>query len=174
MVHLRIGRGTIWASNRSTSRMDQEQARELGRRLRERREEIDLSIRELAARTRVNHSTIVRLEQGAIEAPAPDKLSRIADALGLSLADVYALADYSVPTDLPSFRPYLRTKYRGLPAPALEELERSFRRIAKRHGLKVDGPAHGEDELPEQPQTAKKGGDHGNRPSNPRRQRKRA
>jgi transcriptional regulator with XRE-family HTH domain len=155
--------------------MDQEQARELGQRLRERREHLGLSTRELADRAETTHTTVVRLEQGAYDAPAPDKLSRIADALGLSLADVFALADYSVPTDLPSFRPYLRTKYRGLPTLAVEELERSFRRIAKRHGLDVDGPAPGEDELPEQqPTRTKRGGDHGKRTNNTNRPRKRA
>lgn len=131
--------------------MDQEQARELGQRLRERREELDLTIRELAERADTTHTTVVRLEQGAYDAPAPDKLSRIAEALGLSLADVFALADYSVPSDLPSFQPYLRTKYRGLPATAVDELERSFRRVAKRHGYDPDGPAPGEDEQPERP-----------------------
>ncbi len=140
--------------------MNDEQARELGDRLRERREQLDLSIRQVAERSEINHSTLVRLEQGLIEAPAPDKLSRIAAVLGLSLADVFALADYSVPNELPTFRPYLRTKYRGLPAPAVEELERSFQRIAKKHGLEVKGPAPGEDELPEQPIRPKKGGTH--------------
>lgn len=153
--------------------MDDEQAQELGRRLRERREQLDLSIRELAERTDVNHSTIVRLEQGSIEAPAPDKLSRIAEVLGFSLADIYALADYGVPNDLPTFRPYLRTKYRDLPAPAVEELERSFKRIAKRHGLAVDGPKPGEDEQPEQqPRNRKKGGDDGKTTSNTKRRRR--
>src|SRR5437588_651456 len=99
MVHLRINDATIEAADRSTSGMDQDQAKELGNRLRAERERLDLSIRELAERTGVNHSTVVRLEQGAIESPAPDKLGRIADVLGLSLADVYALADYSIPSD---------------------------------------------------------------------------
>ena len=154
--------------------MDQKQARELGNRLRTERERLDLSIREVAERTGVNHSTIVRLEQGVIEAPAPDKLGRIAEVLGLSLADVYALADYSVPSDLPSFQPYLRTKYRDLPAPAVEELERSFLRIAKRHGINLAGPAPGEDEQPEQqPTRTKKGGDHGTTTRNTSRRRKR-
>jgi transcriptional regulator with XRE-family HTH domain len=140
--------------------MDQEQARELGQRLRERREQLRLSTRELAERAGTTHTTVVRLEQGAYDAPAPDKLSRIANALGLSLADVYALADYSVPTDLPSFRPYLRTKYRDLPRPAVEELEQSFKRIAKRHGFDPDGPVPGEDEQPERKAVrSKKGGD---------------
>src|SRR5581483_11449573 len=141
--------------------MDDQQAKELGRRLRERREALGLSARELAERASTTHTTVVRLEQGAFDTPAPDKLSRIAEALELSLADVFALADYSVPSELPSFRPYLRTKYRDLPAPAVEELERSFRRIAKRHGFDPDGPNPGEDEQPEpMPTKPKRGGDH--------------
>lgn len=151
--------------------MNDEQARELGNRLRARREQLDLSIRQVAERSEINHSTLVRLEQGVIDAPAPDKLSRIAEVLGLSLADVYALADYSVPADLPSFKPYLRTKYRSLPAPAVEELERSFRRIAKKHGLDIKGPAPGEDELPEQGPRTKKGGSHAKRGTTSQRKR---
>src|SRR5438445_8722958 len=173
MVHLRTKRAKIEAVTGAPKRMDQEQARELGQRLRERRELLGLSTRELADRAETTHTTVVRFEQGAYDAPAPDKLSRIAEALGLSLADVFALADYSVPTDLPSFRPYLRTKYRGLPTPAVEELERSFNRIAKRHGLDLDGPAPGEDEQPEQPKRTKKGGDHGTATTNTNRRRKR-
>lgn len=153
--------------------MDEEQAQELGQRLRERREQLGLSTREVAARAETSHSTVVRLEQGFYEAPPADKLSRVAEALGLSLADVYALAYYSVPSELPSFRPYLRTKYRDLPAPAVEELERSFLRIAKRHGIALSGPNAGEDEQPEQqPTKRKKGGDHGSKTSNSKRKRR--
>jgi transcriptional regulator with XRE-family HTH domain len=139
--------------------MDQEQAQELGRTLRERREALGVSARELAERARTSHATIVRLEQGAFDSPAPDKLSRIADALDLNLADVFALAEYVAPRGMPTFAPYLRSKYRELPAPAVEELERSFRRVAKRHGYDPDGPAAGEDEQPE-PESTKptKGG----------------
>lgn len=141
--------------------MDQEQAKELGRRLRARRDELGLSTRELADRAGMTHSTVVRLEQGNFDAPAPDKLSRIAEALNFSLADVFALADYAIPSELPSFQPYLRTKYRDLPTEAIEQLERSFQRLAKRHGFDPTGPAPGEDEEPEEQSTKrKKGGRH--------------
>jgi transcriptional regulator with XRE-family HTH domain len=148
--------------------VDQEQAKELGRQLRARRSELGLSVRDLAKLAELDNGTIVRIEQGAFAAPRPDKLSRIAEALGLNLADVFALADYSVPSELPSFSPYLRTKYRDLPAPAVEELERSFQRITKRHGFDPAGPAPGEDEQPEtKPTKSKKGGDHGKPPTQP-------
>ncbi len=96
----------------------------------------------------MNDATIVRIEQGAFAAPRPDKLSRIAEALGLSLADVFALADYAVPDDLPSFQPYLRSKYRDMPAEAVDDLSKAFERIVRKHGYDAHGPRHGEDEAP--------------------------
>jgi transcriptional regulator with XRE-family HTH domain len=152
--------------------MNPEQAQALGRRLRDRREELGLSVRDVEKLAGVDNGTIVRIEQGAFAAPRPDKLSRIADVLGLSLADVYALADYAVPSELPSFQPYLRTKYRDLPNEAVEQLERSFTRLAKRHGFDPAGPAQGQDEQPEEPPTKrKKGGRHA--PTPPRTKRRR-
>src|SRR5437870_5240835 len=103
--------------------MNPQQAKELGDRLRARREELGLSQRDLEAQTGVDNATITRIERGAFSAPRPDKLTRLADALGLSLADVFALAEYVVPDELPTFTPYLRSKYRDLPPPAVEELE---------------------------------------------------
>lgn len=132
--------------------MDERQAKQLGRRLKARRKEIGLSQREVGRRAAIDDATIVRLEQGAIAAPAPDKLSRVADALGLSLADVFALAHYAVPGDLPSFKPYLRAKYRRLlPPAAVSELERYFDDLAGRYGIDPAGPAPGEDEKPVAP-----------------------
>ncbi len=96
----------------------------------------------------MNDATIVRIEQGAFAAPRPDKLSRIAEALGLSLADVFALAEYAVPGDLPSFQPYLRSKYRDMPTEAVDDLNKAFERIIRKHGYQPDGPRDGEDEGP--------------------------
>jgi transcriptional regulator with XRE-family HTH domain len=124
------------------------QAKELGRQLRARREALGLSTRQLAEQADMNDATIVRIEQGAFAAPRPDKLSRIAEALGLSLADVFALADYAVPADLPSFQPYLRSKYRNMPTEAVDDLNKAFERIIRKHGYQPDGPRGGEDEAP--------------------------
>jgi transcriptional regulator with XRE-family HTH domain len=128
--------------------MDQEQAKELGQRLRARREELGLSLRQLAEQADMNDATIVRIEQGAFAAPAPDKLARIAEALGLSLADVFALAEYAVPDDLPSFQPYLRSRYRDMPREAVDDLNKAFDRIVRKHGYDPAGPQDGEDEAP--------------------------
>jgi transcriptional regulator with XRE-family HTH domain len=127
----------------------QEQAKRFGEWLRSRRQEAGLGTTQLAKIVGVTDGTITRIEQGFIVTPAPDKLSRIAEALDLSLADVYAMAGYAVPDDLPSFQPYLRRKYRDMPAEAIDDLDKAFANIIKKHGYDPDGPRAGEDEYPE-------------------------
>jgi transcriptional regulator with XRE-family HTH domain len=129
--------------------MKKQQAKRFGAWLRAQRIAAGYSTVRLAKEAGTTDATIVRIEHGTIAAPAPDKLSRIAGVLGLSLADVYAMAGYAVPADLPSFQPYLRRKYRDLPAGAVNDLDRAFRDIAKRHGYDPDGPKPGEDEQPD-------------------------
>ena len=126
--------------------MDDEQAKNLGKVLKDRREALGLSLRQLGELCGFPWVTLFRFEQGAYAAPAPDKLARVASELGLTLADVYALADYAVPNDLPSFKPYLRTKYRNLPADEIEKIEAYAAKLAKKYGVSLDGPAPGEDE----------------------------
>jgi transcriptional regulator with XRE-family HTH domain len=129
--------------------MQEEQAERFGKWLRERRQEAGMSTTQLAKMAETTDGTIVRIEQGKISAPAPDKLSRIAAALDLSLADVYAMAGYAVPGDLPTFQPYLRRKYRDMPVEAIEDLDEAFARIVRKHGYEPDGPLDSEDEYPE-------------------------
>ncbi len=126
--------------------MDDQQAQALGRILRERREALSESIRSLAERSGVPTTTIHHFEQGRTAAPAPDKLGRIASALGLSLAEVYSVAGWSIPKDLPTFKPYLRTKYADLPQEDVDAIERYAAKFAKKHGISLTGPALGEDE----------------------------
>jgi transcriptional regulator with XRE-family HTH domain len=126
--------------------MDDDQAKALGALLRQKREELGLNSRQLGEIAGLDGTTVLRFEEGAFAAPRPDKLARVAEALGLSLADVYAMADYAVPNDLPSFRPYLRTKYRGMPAEDLEKIEAYAERLARKHGIDMAGPELGEDE----------------------------
>jgi transcriptional regulator with XRE-family HTH domain len=128
--------------------MDQDQAQELGEHLRRAREEQGFSSRALARMTFMNDASILRMEQGLVAAPAPDKLARIAEALKLDLADVFALAGYAAPTQLPNWRPYLRAKYAELPTEAVDELESFFGYLKSKYGAAATGPVNGEDELP--------------------------
>jgi transcriptional regulator with XRE-family HTH domain len=125
-----------------------QRAQELGRKLRTRREELGLSTRRLAEQAGMDDATVVRLEQGAFAAPRPDKLSRIADALGLSLADVFAFAEYVVPGDLPSFHPYLLSKYPDMPQAAIDELLSEFDRITHEYDYALEGAQEGEGKSP--------------------------
>ena len=115
--------------------MDERQAKKLGAFLRKRREAKGLSARQLAEFCDLPHTTITRIEEGAFSAPSPDKLARIAEVLGLSLADIFALAKYAVPGDLPSPSLYLRTKFRNLSASHLASLSRDVEAVLRRHGI---------------------------------------
>ena len=57
--------------------------------------------------------------------------------LGISGADVFALAGYTVPTDLPSLRPYLYAKYHGLLAEDIDKIEAYVGRLAKKRGFEL-------------------------------------
>jgi transcriptional regulator with XRE-family HTH domain len=119
--------------------MKPQQAADLGAYLRQARSNKDLSTRALAA-------TIVRVERGEFASPRPDTLKAMAEALGLPLADVFAMADYVIASELPSTRPYMRAKYPDLPDAAVEQVDRYIERLVKRHGSTLTGPALGEDE----------------------------
>ncbi|MGF1653360.1 MAG: helix-turn-helix domain-containing protein [Actinomycetales bacterium] len=130
---------------RKAAAMDEQQSQELGHFLRQHREASSVSLRGLAGRVGVDAAQILRLERGDIASPKADLLARIAHELDLPLADVFGLAGYALPSELPSFRPYLRAKYHDLPPAAVAELERVFADVARRYGA-TDGPLDGEDE----------------------------
>lgn len=107
------------------------------------------SIYALGKETDIHRSTLQLLEGGKIRTPSPEYLARIADALDLKLSDLYPLAGYAVPGDLPDFDGYLAAKFRGLPHDAIDELTGHLRYLSDKHGLVPEGPAPGEDEQPE-------------------------
>lgn len=119
---------------------------ELGAYLRSCREAHGLSTRGLAARTELEQATIVRIENGVIRRPRPDILAKLAEALDLDSGDVFARADYTAPSSLPSLAPYLRTKYRDLPAADIEKIHLFAEQLAEKHGINLAGPQPGEDE----------------------------
>ena len=137
-------------TNRETN-MDEGQAKELGKLLRTKREELGLSTRQVGQTADVNQTTVVRLEQGQYLNPDPDKLRAVAETLDLNLTDVLLMAAYPVTTELPSVGPYLRTKFRNLPAHELEALQQEVAQVLRQHGIGPgDGPTDGEDEQPEE------------------------
>lgn len=114
--------------------------------IRSARETAGLSLRDMAAETGISKSILGRMEQDEVQSPNPNTLQALAATLDIELVDLYAAAGYTPAAGLPSFAPYLRSKYRNLPETARAEIEASFTRIAKRHGVSDTGPAPGEDE----------------------------
>lgn len=106
------------------------------------------TVRSLAERVGVHHSSITRLERGEFARPTPYFLRSLASALDLPLTDLYHLAGLTLPEDLPDFGVYLRTRH-SLPRPAVEELTGYFNYVRDKYGLDPNGPAPGEDEQDE-------------------------
>ncbi|GAB3304807.1 helix-turn-helix domain-containing protein [Epidermidibacterium keratini] len=100
---------------------------------------------ELARQTGVAGSTITRIEEAQF-CPRAETLATIGKVLDIPVSDLFAAADWLQDNELPSFAPYLRTKYRDLPADARQEIEDTFAGIAKKYGYDASGPAPGDDE----------------------------
>jgi transcriptional regulator with XRE-family HTH domain len=114
--------------------------------IKSKKQELGLSTRALAKIAGLDNGNIVRIEQGT-RPPKPETLSKLATALQLPLADLYHLAGYEIPNELPSMPIYLRTKYKNLSKEAQAELEAKLQELQKRHA-QDKGPEPGEDEQP--------------------------
>ena len=129
--------------------MTPEQTVQLINLLGSKRAEAGLSTAEVARRAGVDVGTVWRIEQGQIANPRPESLQAIGEVLGIPASDLFAVAGWVPSKELPTIHPYLRTKYRELPADAMEEIEAHFAAVAKRHGISFnqnEGPINGEDE----------------------------
>jgi transcriptional regulator with XRE-family HTH domain len=101
---------------------------------RERREQLGLSQRQLATQLQVSHSSIARIENGTIHEPTPSLLRRLAEAFGVDPEDLYALAGYTVPHELPSFASYLRAKY-NMNDQAAREMRDYFQYLTEKYRI---------------------------------------
>jgi len=116
----------------------------LGSFIRQRRHRLGMQAKELAQLVGLTASAIGRIEGGS-RRPSPESLQRLALALGLPAADLFALGGYAAPVELPTLRPYLRAKYH-LSERTIADVEDYLRS----QGIPPSsGPRDGEDELPE-------------------------
>lgn len=128
--------------------MTPKQLEDLTKALRERRESLGWSANEVGRRVGISATTYWRIEDGQIASPKAETLQAIGEVLGISAGDLFASAGWMPKEELPTLRPYLRTKY-DLPLEAMREIEAQFDEIAKKHGISFDadtGPSNGEDE----------------------------
>ncbi len=112
---------------------------ELGQLIYDAREAKGWSSRALAERIGVHHSYMARLQLGEYGRPAPEILVSISRELGLKLADLYALAGYSSPDELPDLEGFLQVKYRGLPSKDVEALRGHLDYLANKAGIAGQG-----------------------------------
>ncbi|MEI8080554.1 MAG: helix-turn-helix transcriptional regulator [Actinomycetes bacterium] len=103
----------------------------LGRFLRATRTQQGLSLRQLSERSGVSRSTIGRLEAGDVAHPRPDVLAALALVLAIATAELYTLAEYHLPKDMPSFDTYLRTCYRELSPESIAALEVTLEQLVR-------------------------------------------
>ena len=106
-----------------------------------RRESLGLTRSDLAARSGLHVSYWSYLEAGRYAEPSPKQLRIIAEALGVSIEDLYGIVGYEIPERLPSFNPYLRAKY-DLPPEAIADLERYFELLRNYYGIPKDQPVY--------------------------------
>lgn len=96
-----------------------------------------LSMSDLAKAAGTTKSNISYWESGKW-LPKADQLQPLAEALGVSYEDLFAIAGYASPEALPEPTPYLRAKYPDAPKKALAEADRFFRQFDKRYGKDDD------------------------------------
>jgi transcriptional regulator with XRE-family HTH domain len=133
--------------SRSFINMTEQQAQSFGAMLKARRKALQLERSSTAERAGMDISTLYRFEHGQILNPDPSKLKALARVLRLRLADVLTAAGYPAVRSLPEPGPYLRAKYRNLPAEQMTALSEEVDAVLRRYGvMTVEGPTDGEDE----------------------------
>lgn len=114
------------------------------------RRERNLGVRELARKAGLDAGGLTRLEQGKTT-PQPDTLKALGAALEVPFADLFAMAGYVTPSDLPSMSAYLHTRYGQLPEDTLTSIDEYIQHLVSEHGLNPRGPAPFEDETEKPP-----------------------
>lgn len=81
----------------------------------------------------MSRSSVHQWESGE-NIPGAARLPQVATALEMSYEDFLAGAGFAVPHELPTFAPYFRAKYSGLPEEAQAEAEAWFAQFRERYG----------------------------------------
>jgi transcriptional regulator with XRE-family HTH domain len=88
--------------------------------------------RQLSTATGLTHTWLLKLERGEYLSPAPDRLARLAEALGIDGERIDRVTHGHVSTSLPGVRTYFRTKY-DLSQEEIDQIEDTVNQIQRNH-----------------------------------------
>jgi transcriptional regulator with XRE-family HTH domain len=108
------------------------QAKKLGKLLVRTRERAGLSLRGLAEQADIPYTWLARIEQGTFTHPAPDRLARVAEALGIDPARIDRLSHNHLADSLPSLHTYFRSKEKASPE-EIAEIEAAIKKIHSKY-----------------------------------------
>lgn len=117
--------------------MTDAQARKLGTIVSRARMRKGLSLREAAAKIGISYVWLNDLESGRYSDPAPDRLGRLADVLGVDPLSIDRINAGVLANSLPNVRTYFRAK-EGLSAQQLDEVEATLQRLRRKHQSESD------------------------------------
>lgn len=112
--------------------MTHEQARRIGRMIAVARRNKGWSTRRLSGEAGVTHTWLFKLQQGEYLAPAPDRLTRIAEVLGIDPERFERIAKGHMSGSLPGVRTYFRAKY-DLSPEEIDRIEDAVTEIQRNH-----------------------------------------
>lgn len=118
--------------------MTEVQARELGRLFKQARRARKLSLRGLDELSGVSYGWLGRLERGQMIAPAPSKLTKVAEALGIPPERIDRITRGRISRDLPPIRTYFRAKYQLTPK-EIKQIEELFDQIRRNRRASQEG-----------------------------------
>lgn len=121
--------------------MTEVQTRELGRLIKQARRTRKLSLRGLDELTGASYGWLSRLERGQMTAPAPSKLTKVAEALGIAPERIDRITRGRIARDLPAIRTYFRAKYKLTPK-EITKIEEVFDQIRRSRHDHPDGEIH--------------------------------
>lgn len=112
--------------------MTDAQARKLGAIVSRARSRKGLSLREAAAKVGISYVWLNDLEGGRYSDPAPDRLARLAEVLGIDPVAIDRVNRDVLANSLPDVRTYFRAK-EGLTSKQLDEVEATLQRLRRKH-----------------------------------------
>ncbi|OKH75847.1 XRE family transcriptional regulator [Mycobacterium sp. SWH-M1] len=103
--------------------MTPEQTVKLIKLLKDKREQLRLSVNEVARRADVDPGTAWRIEQGMIAKPRVESIIAIGRVLGINPVELFTVVGWLTANDLPDLNTYLNAKFDELPETAVEDIE---------------------------------------------------